>query len=147
MSHKLKIQAFQEKFYKEYQSWFSDAALVQALGSIDQEWLDYVLSDRSGQEYAVTNEQGILLAVIGVTFPTNEHPFYVITNLATNPAYKHQGIAREVVRSVLQMHNSSEENKWRAYVAIENKTAQDFFKNIGWIQSDEISDEMFLFTK
>ncbi len=81
---KLRFQIFSVNDYETYKFWFQDHRIKKALYDIDEAWLDFVLNDESGIEYAVfENEE--MKAVVGIELPTLEDPFYAIKNIAVNP--------------------------------------------------------------
>ncbi len=132
---------FSKEHYPIYQSWFSDAVLQKALGKLDKEWLNYVLTDKSGTEWAVF-EKNQLIAVIGVTHPIQTHNYYVISNIAINPTLKRQGLGSKILQLLLQQMPLKKGQYWVSYVEPDNTIAQQFFIKNNWINKG-IVDGMF----
>jgi len=70
----LKFRKFSERAYQGYKTWFKDVDLQEALGDVDDEWLDYILNDPKGDEWAIYLEEE-LVCVIGMVLPNESHPF------------------------------------------------------------------------
>lgn len=145
-SSRLVFKKFEVEHYEEYKSWFDDPSIKDALYDIDEEWLDYVLNEKGGVEYAVFYEDQ-LIAVVGVQFPDEDHPFYVMNNLAINPAYFRKGVGTMVLDRLFQMHPIEKSTWWVTYVEEKNRAAQDFFTKNGWSASMDDEDDMIQFTK
>jgi ribosomal protein S18 acetylase RimI-like enzyme len=133
----INAEVFSQAHYNEYLSWFDNPFIKKALGSIDEEWLNYILKDQSGKEYAfILNEK--LVAVAGITYPNLTHPFYVLNNLAVNPGYQRKGIGQSVLQLLFQLHQLEATEYWAAYVHEGNGPAQDFFQSNGWKKAQHI---------
>ena len=146
----LELRHFTEKEFAEYESWFQNAQIKKALGYIDQEWLNHILSDDKSDEWAVFSEE-LMVCVIGVALPAEDHPYYTVTNIAVKPELQRSGIAHAALTKILDHYNlASEISAWRSHVEIWNEAAINFFKNIGW-QCDsksesEIDKDMITFS-
>lgn len=139
MRPQLILEKFSEAHFEEYASWFDDVYVANALGYIDQEWLQYVLTSELGAE-CVGIVEGELVSEVGIVFPSSEHPFYVITNIAVNPKSYVQGWGRKTVERLLSIYGETD-NGWKCYVSLSNKDAQVFFEKLGWKRM-EVEDEM-----
>lgn len=136
---------FKSEHYEEYKSWFENKHIKAALYDIEGEWLDFVLNDTTGIEYAIFKEN-TMVAVIGIQFPTKNHPYYVIQNIAINPSHFRKGIGRMVIEKLLSLHPLSHKHHWLAYVETKNHIAQKFFGNLAWTKSKcENDDNMVKF--
>ena len=73
----LRFEKFKRENYEEYNSWFSNEQIKKALFDIKGNWLEYVLNDTTGAEYAVFTGNE-LSAVVGIIYPTSDYPTYGI---------------------------------------------------------------------
>ncbi len=128
-----KIVKFSKQFYPTYKSWFEYPSIAKTLGHIDEEWLNFILKDKNGTELALINTSGQLLGVIGLVFPTAQHNYYVITNLAVSPKLQNQGIGTTILNLLNTKYRCSDQQYWLTFIAIDNKPAQAFFAKNGWI--------------
>lgn len=104
--------------------------LAAALGPVpDENWLNYVLTDETGDQYAVL-EGSQLIAVVGVLFPTVQNPYYVITDIAVRPERRDIGVGSRVLGQLTSTQLAG--NYWRAYVDTANANAKRFFLGNGW---------------
>jgi ribosomal protein S18 acetylase RimI-like enzyme len=87
-----------------------------------------------------------MVAEIGIWFPTSEHPYYVITNMAIKPALRWQWIGKNVLKEIVNLHRSPLTDKWKAYVNWNNLKAKSFFEHNEWIcvSTPPDNDKMFL---
>ncbi|MDF1695413.1 MAG: GNAT family N-acetyltransferase [Saprospiraceae bacterium] len=122
---------FTRGYFSTYLKWFENELVKNALYGIDEEWLEYVLNDETGIEYAVFSEQE-MLAVLGVKYPDADNPTYVITNIVVNPSVFGQGIGSLVLEDLNQLFVLEKGERWVAFVEPKNKIAQMFFAKNGW---------------
>ena len=139
----ISLERFSKSHYEEYESWFEDGIMKKYLGHVDQEWLGHILNDQSGQEFAAI-QNGKLVGVIGITLPSEVHPYYVITNLAVIPWMKRRGIGRQIMDWLVNSITLKENEYWATYVNIDNIIAHDFFNKLNWRLINEV-DEMMEF--
>jgi ribosomal protein S18 acetylase RimI-like enzyme len=132
---------FAREHYPEYKSWFKDPLLAKALGSIDEDWLAHILNDTTGAELAVTSQQQ-LIAVIGLSYPQPDHPYYVITNLAIRPDLRRAGLGTQVLESLRQHYPLENEVYWVCYIDMANVAAQHFIEKNNWHKVGPIEDNM-----
>ncbi len=135
------FRPFTRSDYLTYKAWFEDPVLEKALGDIDEEWLGYVLDDKTGKEYAIFQDD-LLIAVVGITYPTPQHPYYVITNFAVHPSQKNKGMGSIILKDLLEKIPLQKDEYWVAYVEPFNLAAQHFFAKNGWQQQEESEEEM-----
>ena len=127
----LTFKIFKKAYFDQYQRWFKDDQIKNALYDIDEEWLEYILNDNSGVEYAIFSELE-MVAEVGIVFPTFENPFYVINNIAINPTKFRKGIGSKVINELFELHPLKENEYWVAFVEEDNIVAYNFFKKNGW---------------
>lgn len=137
------LTLFQEAHFNRYRAWFSDPDLERFLGPIDEDWLDAVLHESDGAQYAFL-EQQTLLGVIGIKFPTPAHPYYVLTDIAIAPEYQKKGLGRKLLAALYQRHPVQEAQYWLCYVDKENRAAHAFFRKQGWHEAPTLSDTAML---
>ena len=143
----MQVRKFQAKDFETYQSWFSDELLNRHLGPApDDEWLNHVLTDMEGIQYAFF-EKDELVGVIGIVFPGKAHPNYYITDIAVRPILRKKGIGAKMLMLLQNLHPSQPQQVYIAFVDIKNKNAQLFFKKLGWHLVTELpdKDEMLTF--
>lgn len=127
----LTFRFFQKEDFKIYKAWFKNHFIKKAIGDIDEEWLHYILNDKTGIEYAVFKENE-LVAVIGVSFPTKKNSYYGIHNIAINPKYFRKGIGSMVLKQLYQLHPLKQKEAWLAFVHQDNLAAKLFFERNNW---------------
>jgi len=130
-SPKLRFIRFKPEHFETYQSWFENDRIKSTLYGIDNEWLEFVLNNETGIEYAVfvVNE---MVAVVGIELPTSTDPFYAITNIAVNPDLFRSGIGTLILKGLYEKHELKVGEKWIVYVEEKNYSAQSFFSKNGW---------------
>lgn len=141
--YKLEFKRFKKKDFEAYKSWFSNINIKAALYDIDEEWLDFVLADQTGIEYAVFLKDK-MVAVVGIDLSTKDNPSYVIKNIAIEPTRMRQGLGSSVLKELVNLHPLEENESWIAYVEEKNTTALHFFDNNGWKKKKK-EDEMIKF--
>lgn len=130
------FRIFSESDFKEYLKWFNDERIRSSLFNIDSEWLKGILNDNTGIEYAIYLFEE-MVGEVGIVFPTEENPYYVISNIAIKPSKFRTGIGTKVLNNLYELHPLKEREFWVAYVEEENKTAQRFFEKNGWVRKTE----------
>ncbi len=104
---------FTAGYFEEYRAWFSDPIIRQHLGEeVTEEWLGFVLSDDTGQQLCVLVDNQ-LNAVIGVVFPTQQFPAYVISDIAIKPDLRGSGIGRQVIENLLAKFELADNECWQ----------------------------------
>lgn len=139
MEEKIVTRQFQETDFLDYESWFVDAELNRQLGPIDREWLAYVLADSEGAEYSFLLNQE-LIAVAGVHYPTTEHNYYYITDIAVRPKLRRQGIGKRIIKQLQAQPMLQSVKNWRAGVATNNIAAAKLLESLGWRKLSQASD-------
>ena len=137
---KIIFKRFEEENFEEYKQWFSHNAIKHTLYDIDDEWLDFVLNDDTGIEYAVFAKEE-LIAVVGIELPNRDHPEYVIKNIAIKPSNFRQGLGSRVLEKLVSLHLLKENESWVAFVEKHNIAAQLFFQKNGWNREESTKDE------
>ena len=140
----LDFRPFSRSDYPEYLSWFEDERIDAALGPLDKEWLEYILSTNEGADYAVYSEND-LVAVIGILIATKDRPYSVITNLAVDPRLFRTGIGSAVLAALYRLHPLQLVNRWVAYVAEENRGTQKFFEKNRWVRLEGVEAGMLTY--
>lgn len=129
------LTPFSREHFEEYASWYEDPKLNEALGPMDEEWLDYVCSDEEGVQYAAI-ENECLVGVIGVALPSVPSMPYVITDIAINPTLCRRGIGSRLLKELFQLPRLSQAQYWIAYIDKMNLSAQYFFTKNAWSATD-----------
>ena len=135
----LTTKPFQSSDFPTYQSWYQDSTIARWLGDIDPPWLEYVLTDTSGSEYAFYRE-GALVGVIGIVLPDGENPHPAITNIAVQPEHVRQGIGSAMLRELIYGEPGAEFAAWFTFVDVDNVAARAFFTASGWRQAGEADE-------
>lgn len=136
MKEYLDVRRFEKSDYEEYKSWFQDEQLQQALGSIDEEWLDHILHVDGQTEFAVFLGEG-MVAVVGVTYPISKEEYYVISNIAIKPSLRNQGLGSKVLMQLLKEAQLKKYEFWVSYVEKTNACGQAFFEKHRWSRIEE----------
>jgi len=137
----MQFRKFTQKDFPVYQTWFEKESINRFLGpNPDEAWLQHILKEEEGIQYAVY-EEAQLLAVVGLIFPTSKHPYFVVTDIVIDPKKQTRGKGRSVMYQLLKKHPVDENIHYKTYVDNENIAAQSFFKKLGWqlenIEADE----------
>lgn len=128
--------------FEAYEGWFQDSLLLAALGPVvDQEWLEFVLQDKTGIQFVV-HSKNEMVAVVGLAKPTDAMPFWVITDLAVNPMMRRRGIAAGILNELPEIVESQQ---LMAYVMTSNTNAQQLFHSSGWDCQRLDDEDMFRF--
>lgn len=126
----LTIRQFEEAHFPEYRAWFEDSELRRQLGTVDDEWLDCVLAEGPGRQFAVFCAES-LVAVLGLYFEGHDPRVY-ITDLAVRPELRRQGIAAALLGQLARLALPVEQATWHAFVDAKNPAAQALFESAGW---------------
>lgn len=141
------LRLFAATDFAEYLSWYADPELNDQLGPMDDEWLDFVLTDKEGRQFSYL-EDGRLSAVIGVV-PDPDKDVWVVTDLAVNPALRRHGIGRRAIAAVTGCDEFRSRPRWLAYAMSDNPAAHRFFTALGWqcVAEPEGEDGMYSFRR
>lgn len=132
MAANLRLVPFREEHLPAYQSWFTDPAMQAYLGPApDPEWLNHILQEIDGRQYACMAE-GKLLAVAGLLFPQQAHPCWVLTDLAVCPSRQRLGWGSRVWQELHRLHSPASDRLWVGYVHQANRGARAFLIRNGW---------------
>lgn len=71
-------------------------------------------------------------SIVGTVLCGHDGRRGLLRHLAVKPEYRRQGIARQLIAKSLDGLHSQGISKCNAYVIEENKSGQEFWKNIGW---------------
>ena len=142
----MELKYFQRKDYEEFVRWFDDPELYGVFGRLNEEWLECVLKEDPPAQFSFFDD-GQLVAVMGIAVPSQNHPYFVITDIAVDPQKKRNGIGAKVIRQLRARYIDSgfSVNEWRAYVETDNEGGQKFFSSLGWTRDVEIDDGMYCF--
>jgi len=136
-----KIVRFTAADLPEYRSWYEDPELNERLGPpVDQEWLDCVMDLTDGCEYSVFDDS-VLVAVVGIWFPTAEHPRYTISDLAVKPQLRGRGIGSRALAGLMRLHRLDPGQSWAAHVHVGNPRAKSFLEKHGWVCQCAVPDD------
>ena len=144
----MKVRKFRPIDFETYQSWFLDKLVFQHLGSMpDKAWLDYILTDTTGAQYAFLEKEA-LVGVMGIVFPDKKHPYYYITDIVVQPKLRKKGLGAKMLQLLQNLHPLSPGQSYKAFVDVNNENAQLFFKKLGWqlISATPDKDNMLSFT-
>ena len=140
----LRIRQFLASDFPEYQSWYNDPVLDKALGPMDEDWLEFILKDQTGGQFSILLED-TLLAVVGIAWSTPTTPQHTITDLAVHPNYRRKGLGKRSLQLLMQYVESSEDQKWIAWVDPQNQNALQFLLGLGWqVEKKNEEEEMHL---
>lgn len=129
----LDFRQFRKDDYQEYAAWFVDPELNNRLGSLDQEWLEALLSQKEteGMTWAVFRDAELVAVIETVFHPQDRQPA-AIAGIATKPSLRGQGIGTAVLKEILSRHQSQGIYDHIAYVASANKGARRWIERIGF---------------
>lgn len=128
--NRLQVRRFAAEDFPVYRRWYADPLLDHQLGPMDDDWLDSVLTDPQQEAWSAF-VAGQLVAVIGLSFDP-ETNFWVITDIAVDPARRRQGLGRTALQALLAYPELAGRKHWRALVADDNPQSQAFFTALGW---------------
>lgn len=142
----LSIRPFAPEDFPYYKQWLIDKDDRKAIGGVDNEWLNFVLNDTEGIEYAVCLE-GDLVCVLGIVYPKINYPFYTISNIIVHSNYRSRGIGQAALKLAMMQFMLQDKEYWKCYVHQWNKPAIRFFESLEWhLEDDQIpEDGMFTF--
>lgn len=136
----IEFRIFKRSDFSVYQTWFSDPWLEAALGPMDQEWLEHILLDETGAQYAIfqANE---MVAVLGVVWANDDAIYHTVTDLAIRPDRRRQGLGQKVLHHLLHQVKVPKAKGWITYVEPNNTKAIDFMKKCAW----DLVEETFMY--
>jgi len=143
----MRLVPFQAKHLPAYQRWFADPAMRAFLGPApDHAWLEHVLRETDGRQYACLAEEK-LLAVAGLLFPQEAHPYWVLTDLAVCPGRQRLGWGSRVWQEIHRLHLPAPGQFWVSYVHWANRGAHAFLIRNQWrcARPDPDADGMLRF--
>ena len=130
------IRRFHEKDFATYKSWFADPELSANLGPLDQEWLEYVLNDVTGDQF-VAFEKGEMVAVCGVIYPSSSAPHFFIADVSVYPPAKRFGVATRLLNELQTRLDSEKTYSWKASIDRNNLPAIRLVERLGWHRDPE----------
>ena len=144
----IQYHKFRKSDFSTYQRWFTDAELNKQLGPLDNDWLNYILADSTGDQFCFTHFDA-LIAVAGISSPTVVFPYNVITDIAVRPNLRRQGIGRFILELLPPMVKRDGAQIWRANVNPTNLAAIQLFEKSGWarIEQKTPDDDMIIFER
>ncbi|PIR52225.1 hypothetical protein COU77_01755, partial [Candidatus Peregrinibacteria bacterium CG10_big_fil_rev_8_21_14_0_10_49_16] len=98
------------------------------------------LRETDGCQYSVFRD-GELVAVVGIKYPTEKYRYYCITDVATKPSLRGQGIGSEVLKELISHPYLQKVHTWRSYVDKKNPKAKEFLERNGWMCIKDTPDE------
>lgn len=139
----IELLSFAESDFPEYQAWYLDAALNQALGPMDEEWLAAVLAEVPPAQFSLWVD-GELSAVCGIVRGEGAEADWVVTDLAVRPDLRGRGLGRLALIEILRREYAPGRT-WSAYVEPGNVPAQRFFASLGWSDGGRDASGMWVF--
>lgn len=127
----MEFKRFKKEHFSSYQKWFEDPWLQAALGPMDHAWLEHILHDQSGAQYAIFEAEK-MVAVLGTVWASKQHTYHTITDLAIRPDLRRKGWGRKVLRTLIHCLNVPKADGWVTYVESSNSKAIDFMKQCDW---------------
>lgn len=141
----MKFRPFIKTDYPTYASWFTDRWLNQALGPIDEEWLEYVLQDITGTQYAIFIAEE-MIAVLGVVWATSVAEYHVVSDLAICPNHRRQGLGLQILEALLKRKDLPPAKGWVTYVDENNSKAIHFMEKTNWAKESTSPMVTFSYT-
>lgn len=141
----LKLLPFERRHFQNYNEWFEDAIIQKWLHEIDEEWLEYVLEDDGSDEWVIMEKEE-MVGVVGIVLPTDEYPYFVISNLAVRPERKRVGLGSRILEHLSSHYSHIGDLRWIAFVEMRNAVAQRFFEHNGW-KCDGVNKDMLRYIK
>ncbi len=132
----LSVRAFAADDYSWLQVWYEDPVLDEELGPLDDEWLEYVLADETGEQLVVLTD-GAPVAVVGIVWANGENAAHAVTDIAVDPARRGTGLGRTALDQVVAHVEREAPDGWVAFVDRENLAAFAFFSALGWEHTAE----------
>ncbi len=130
---------FDRSHFEQYLSWYKDPELNRWLGPMDEEWLDAVMNEEDGIQYAIFDNDEFV-AVLGITYGSEQQPFTVITDIAINPAQRRKGIGSRILAELNRQMPDIKLDNWVVYIDPKNHKALTFFKKHNWIETHDLSE-------
>lgn len=140
----MEFRRFQRDHFPVYRSWFADPWLNAALGPMDEAWLEHILKEDSGAQYAIF-EQGQMVAVLGVVWANEQQQYHTITDLAIQPSQRRKGLGGKILHQIVGQLKVPESKGWITYVAAKNPKAIDFMKKSAWLHLESAPMYAFRF--
>ncbi len=131
---------FDRSHFSTYKSWFEDQVIDQWLGPIDEEWLEYILHEDDGQQYAICTGDK-LIAVIGLKHLQDVQDKVIITDLSVSPDQRGRGIGSSVLSELKSIYSDIPHSYWATYVSTDNHLAISFFEKNDWVQIVENDED------
>jgi GNAT superfamily N-acetyltransferase len=141
----MEFRRFTKEDYTFYASWFADPWLNQALGPMDEEWLEYILQDSSGTQYAIFNSNE-MIAVLGVVWAPSVEAYHLVSDLAICPEKRRQGIGLQVLKALLELSDLPPAKGWLTYVDAHNPKALRFMEKMNWMIQERTPMVAFIYT-
>ena len=129
---KLTFKAFTKEEFHCYSTWFQHRSISNALGYIDDEWLEYVLNTEGFSQLAFF-ENNQFVGVCGIQLANTAFNYYAITDLAVNPRLHNKNYGSRILQSIFTCNLFVQSAIWKLIVSRQNLNAQKFFKKNGWI--------------
>ena len=136
----IQYHKFRESYFPIYRSWFTDAELNKQLGPLDENWLDYILTDTTGDQFCFTHFDD-LIAVAGIYFSTQDHPYNVVTDIAVRPDLRRRGLGCLILKLLPSMVREGGAQDWRANINPNNTAAIQLFEKSGWARKEQSKDQ------
>ncbi|MEL6683162.1 MAG: GNAT family N-acetyltransferase [Pseudomonadota bacterium] len=127
----IKLRRVRREDYSWIKHWFADPWLDQALGPIDEAWMDHVLAAHDGVEL-VGEVDDAPVAMIGLVWAKVGQPLHAVTSLAVHPAKRRCGYGRQILIAALQWHEIPKAAGWMAYVDDDNHPPAQMLRSMGW---------------
>lgn len=130
MSEILQVRCLTRQDWTWIREWYRDPELDAALGPVDEEWLDHVLTESAGAQLIIEAD-GEPVALVGAVWGPRSNP-HVITDIAVAPSRREHGWGRLALDAALAWEGHPSAPRWRAYVEPHNRAARHFFHSLGW---------------
>ena len=130
------LRAFVRDDWPWVRTWFQDESLNQALGPVDEAWLDHVISDPGGAQLVAVLD-GKPVALIGCEWAHDTGSLHVLTDLAIDPAARRRRLGAQAVDLLLDWPDQPPGSGWAAFVDPVNHAARAFFAAQGWASAGE----------
>jgi RimJ/RimL family protein N-acetyltransferase len=134
----LEFKKFQQEYYADYYSWFTDPMLNRELGPMEQdtleeEWLTSTLaeSDSEGITWAIFRNNK-LVAVAEVFFDPGDSDRAHIRSIAVQPALRGQGLGVGVLQHILKLNYRRGIHRHTALIMPANFASQRCFAKVGF---------------
>lgn len=139
------FRIFKRTNFPVYQEWFADPWLNAALGPMDEEWLEHILLDETGAQYAIFQQQE-MIAVLGVVWAHGDAIYHTVSDLAIRPDQRRQGLGQKILNHLIHDLEVPKAKGWITYVEPKNTQAIDFMKKCAWDLVEDPSMYTFIRT-